>query len=78
MRMVVICLFLGRGRSTASATCAPGRGLWGFVSRGKYGRAMGNVANINCPVCRGVDITKAWLVGNGYYECNSCGARFKV
>jgi hypothetical protein len=52
--------------------------IWECVSGGKYGREMGNVANINCPVCRGVDITKAWLVGNGYYECNSCGARFKI
>jgi hypothetical protein len=41
-------------------------------------REMGNVANINCPVCHGVDITKAWVIGTGYYECNSCGARFKV
>jgi len=39
---------------------------------------MGNVANITCPVCRGVDITKRWNIGHGYYECNTCEARFKA
>lgn len=48
------------------------------VSDEEYGEEMGNVANINCPVCHGVDISKRWNIGNGYYECNTCEARFKA
>lgn len=48
-----------------------------FVSDDEYLGDMGNLANIHCPVCRGVDISKRWNIGNGYYECNTCEARFK-
>ncbi len=78
MSVAIDDLVFRGGRFAASTACTLGGRIWRCVSEGKYGREMGNVANINCPVCRGVDITKAWLIGNGYYECNSCGARFKL
>jgi transposase-like protein len=33
---------------------------------------MGNVA-MQCPTCRGNDVTKAWTYGNAYYRCGHCG-----
>ncbi len=78
MRMAFRDFLFGGGRSATCDSRPSGSRIRGCVSGGNYGREMGNVANINCPVCRGVDITKAWIVGNGYYECNSCGARFKI
>ena len=78
MRVVIYNFISGGSRSTKGSSCTPGSCVRGCVSERNYGREMGNLANINCPVCRGVDITKAWVVGNGYYECNACGARFKL
>jgi hypothetical protein len=38
---------------------------------------MGSTANTQCPICRAGDIDKHWVNGNSYYQCNTCGERWK-
>jgi len=38
---------------------------------------MGTVANRHSPMCRGTDIDQKWNLGNYYFQCNTCGERFK-
>jgi hypothetical protein len=57
--------------------------LWQhFVANSSYQvikkeKMMGSTANTQCPICRAGDIDKHWVNGNSYYQCNTCGERWK-
>ena len=38
---------------------------------------MGNVANMQCPMCRGHDIDRKWVGTNSYLQCITCGERWR-
>ena len=38
---------------------------------------MGEIANMQCSMCRGNDISKHWNLSNPYFQCNGCGERWK-
>ena len=39
---------------------------------------MGNIANRQCPICRGTDVDQKWVNTNYYFQCNLCGERWNA
>jgi hypothetical protein len=38
---------------------------------------MFGIANANCKMCRSNDISRIWVHGNSYLQCQTCGERWK-